>query len=197
MGTSKAMLPFGGETMLQRVVRLLADEVSWIVVVAANDQKLPALPPQVRVTHDRTPNLGPLEGIAVGLLALQPHDCDVYVTSCDVPRLKTSLVRYLFAQLKHHDIVVPQDEQHFHPLAAVYRSSILPLVESLLAQNMRRPAFLFQQVNTRAIQVDQLRFIDPELATLDNLNTPEDYQRALERENIAPPTPDSYPNQTT
>ena len=38
MGAAKAMLPFGPETMLQRVVRLLGTTVSPIVAVAARDQ---------------------------------------------------------------------------------------------------------------------------------------------------------------
>ncbi len=45
MGVPKATLPFGPETMLQRVVRLLGTVVSPIVVVAARDQELPELPP--------------------------------------------------------------------------------------------------------------------------------------------------------
>ena len=47
MGTSKALLPFGSETMLQRVVRLLRTEVSPIAAVAAVDQVLPELPAYV------------------------------------------------------------------------------------------------------------------------------------------------------
>jgi molybdenum cofactor guanylyltransferase len=43
MGSSKALLPFGPETMLQRVVRLLSSVVSPIVVVAAVNQELPEL----------------------------------------------------------------------------------------------------------------------------------------------------------
>ena len=35
MGTPKATLPFGPETMLQRVVRLLAAAVAPVIVVAA------------------------------------------------------------------------------------------------------------------------------------------------------------------
>ena len=46
MGTSKALLPFGGETMLQRIVRLLGTVASPLVVVAAAGQPLPNLPPR-------------------------------------------------------------------------------------------------------------------------------------------------------
>src|SRR6476619_864368 len=62
MGTAKATLPFGNETMLQRVVRLLETAVSPIVVVAAREQALPALPAHVAVTRDEREAKGPLEG---------------------------------------------------------------------------------------------------------------------------------------
>ena len=52
MGVPKATLPFGPETMLQRVVRLLGTVVSPIVVVAAREQSLPQLPDGVMVAHD-------------------------------------------------------------------------------------------------------------------------------------------------
>ncbi len=52
MGSPKALLPFGSETMLQRVVRLLGSVVSPIVVVAAPDQQLPPLPQGIVITRD-------------------------------------------------------------------------------------------------------------------------------------------------
>ncbi|MCA9117229.1 MAG: NTP transferase domain-containing protein, partial [Planctomycetaceae bacterium] len=41
MGQPKHLLPFGDETMLQRVVRTLSAVVSPVVVVAARGQQLP------------------------------------------------------------------------------------------------------------------------------------------------------------
>ena len=72
MGTSKALLPFGPETMLQRVVRLLGTVVAPIVAVAATDQVLPALPAGVIVTRDEREGRGPLEALRAGLKALPP-----------------------------------------------------------------------------------------------------------------------------
>ena len=60
MGRPKLSLPFGNETMLARVVRVLSEVVSPIVVVAAVDQELPPLPSDVIVTRDKQPDLGPL-----------------------------------------------------------------------------------------------------------------------------------------
>src|SRR6476620_9886109 len=85
MGTSKAMLPFGPETMLQRVVRLLGTVVSPIIVVAAPEQSLPKLPDEVAVICDEREHRGPLEGLRVGLKALPNFVEAAYVTGCDVP----------------------------------------------------------------------------------------------------------------
>ena len=178
MGTSKALLPFGPETMLQRVVRLLETVVSPIVVVAAPDQQLPALPPAVIVTRDEREGRGPLEGLRAGLKAL-PADVDAaYVTSCDVPLLDPGFVRQMIDLADGYDVAVVEQDGFAHPLSAVYRRATLPHVEDLLANDRLRPAFLFEAVNTRRVSPVQMTS-DPELRTLRNLNTTEDYQRAL------------------
>jgi molybdopterin-guanine dinucleotide biosynthesis protein A len=178
MGSSKALLPFGPETMLQRVVRLLGEVVSPIVVVAAVGQELPELLPEVIVTYDENEGRGPLEGLRAGLKAL-PQDVDaVYVTSCDVPLLVPGFVRQMFDLANGYDIAVMEIEGFTHPLSAVYRRSTLPFVEDLLARDRLRPVFLFDAVNTRRVRREQMT-ADPDLRTLRNLNTREDYDRAL------------------
>lgn len=52
MGRPKAWLPFGGELMLPRVVRLLSEVVSPVIVVAAPEQELPPLPAGIAVVRD-------------------------------------------------------------------------------------------------------------------------------------------------
>ena len=178
MGTSKAMLPFGPETMLQRVVRLLDSVVSLIVVVAASDQQLPHLAPTVIVTRDEREGRGPLEGLRAGLKALPPDVERAYVTSCDVPLLEPGFVRQMLDLADGYDIAVVEIDGFTHPLSAVYRRGTLPHVEDLLAHDRLRPAFLFEAVNTRRVAPAQLT-ADPGLRTLRNLNTREDYEQAL------------------
>jgi molybdopterin-guanine dinucleotide biosynthesis protein A len=178
MGTSKALLPFGPETMLQRVVRLLGEIVSPIVVVAAVDQELPDLPAEVIVTRDEREGRGPLEGLRAGLKALPESVEAAYVTSCDVPLLVPDFVRQMLDLAHGHDVTVMEVEGFTHPLSAVYRRATLTHVEELLAQNRLRPVFLFDAVNTRRVRPDEMT-ADPGLRTLRNLNTREDYERAL------------------
>ena len=179
MGLPKATLPFGPELMLQRVVRLLSTVVHPLVVVSAPGQELPSLPNDVMVTFDERGGRGPLQGLAAGLSAISPHADAAYATSCDVPLLKPSFVQAMIDRLANADIAVPEENGFAHPLAAVYRTSVLLHIHELLAVDRLRPAFLFERTTTNHIPVGELRTVDPALLTLRNLNRPEDYRLAL------------------
>ncbi len=179
MGSSKAMLPFGSETMLQRVVRLLGAVVSPVVVVAASGQDLPPLPPSVIVARDEREGRGPLEGLRAGLKALPEQVDAAYVTSCDVPLLVPAFVEQMIRLLGDSEISVMEIDGFAHPLSAVYRRRTLPHIEALLSADRLRPVFLFEAVNTRRVQPSEMTHADPKLLTLRNLNTPEDYNEAL------------------
>ena len=179
MGVPKASLPFGSETMLQRVVRLLGTVVSPIVVVAARDQPLPPLPDAVRVTRDEREAKGPLEGIRAGLSALPESADAAYITSCDVPLLVPAFVERMIELMGNHDIAVMEVDGFPHPLSAIYRRDTLPHVERLLGADRLRPVFLFDAVRTRRVKPEEMTIVDPELRTLRNLNTQEEYRAAL------------------
>ena len=179
MGVPKATLPFGPETMLQRVVRLLGTVVSPIVVVAAREQVLPELPDDIVVTHDERDQRGPLEGLRAGLKALPSSVEFAYITSCDVPLLVPEFVDRMVELLGDHDIAVMEIDGFPHPLSAVYRRDTLPHVENLLQNDRLRPVFLFDAVRTRRVRPEEMISVDPKLRTLRNLNTREDYLAAL------------------
>jgi len=179
MGVSKAMLPFGSESMLQRVVRVLSEVVEPIVVVAAVDQQLPPLPRDVIVARDERECRGPLEGLRAGIVAIGGRAEAVYATSCDVPLLSAKFVRAMIAQLGERDAAVPVDGEFYHPLAAVYRTSTAGAMEQLLDQEHRRTSELFALLSTNRVPLGELQDIDPELLALLNVNTPDEYARAL------------------
>ena len=186
MGVPKATLPFGPETMLQRVVRLLGTIVSPVVVVAAQGQPLPKLPDEIIVTYDEREQRGPLEGLRAGLKAL-PNSVDIaYITSCDVPLLVPRFVERMIELLGDHDIVVMEIDGFPHPLSAVYRRDTLPHVELLLAKDKLRPVFLFDAVRTRRVRPEEMVSVDRELLTLRNLNSREDYLQALSEAGLSP-----------
>jgi molybdopterin-guanine dinucleotide biosynthesis protein A len=181
MGRDKATLPFGPELMLQRVVRLISQAVdrSSMVVVAAPNQSLPPLPAEVAVARDAEEYRGPLAGLATGLRALAERSDAVYATACDVPLLVPAFVGRMFELLGDFDIAVPFDGEHHHPLAAVYRPTVLAHVERLLDSGRARPRLLFDEVPTREVSIDDVHDADPQLCTLANLNYEQDYLSAL------------------
>jgi molybdopterin-guanine dinucleotide biosynthesis protein A len=187
MGRPKAWLPFGSEVLLQRVVRILGETVENIVVVAAPEQDLPLLPAEVRVVRDAERGRGPLQGLAAGLAALRGQVDAAYLSGCDVPFLRATLVRRLRDLLGSHAICVPRVGDYLHPLAAVYRIEVAEAVQRLLAAERLRPVFLFEELPTRIVTAEELIDVDPALESFRNLNTPEDYQTALRHAETADP----------
>ena len=179
MGRAKALLPFGEETLLQRIVRVLSSVVEEIVVVRHGNQALPALPDAVVVVEDEIDDQGPLGGLVPGLRASRADA--VYASGCDVPFLSPAFVTRLFDRLGDHDVAVAETDGFAHPLAAVYRPRVRPVMERLLEARRRRPIFLFEEVPTVRVTADDLRAVDPTLDSLDNLNTPAAYEEALRR----------------
>jgi molybdopterin-guanine dinucleotide biosynthesis protein A len=179
MGRPKAWLPFAGEIMLPRVVRLLGEVVRPVIVVAAPDQELPPLPTDVVIARDDERGRGPLQGLAAGLATLRGRAEAAYLSSCDVPFLRPAFVQRLIDLLGEHSICVPRVGDHHHPLAAVYRLGVADAVVELLAANRLRPFFLFEKVPTRVVAAPELADVDPTFQTLRNLNTPDEYESAL------------------
>jgi molybdenum cofactor guanylyltransferase len=179
MGRPKAWLPFGEELLLQRVVRLLGGAVRPIVVVAAPDQDVPALPADVEITRDAQLGRGPLQGLLAGLSALKGRADAVYLSSCDAPFLKPEFVRRMIELLGDHSICVLRVGEYHHSLAAIYRLDVLEAVTRLLTANRLGLFSLFSEVPTRVVEAAELADVDPTLGTLRNLNTREEYEVAL------------------
>jgi molybdopterin-guanine dinucleotide biosynthesis protein A len=179
MGRPKAWLPFGNELMLPRVVRILAGEVSPVVVVAAPGQDLPPLPAAVEIVRDREEGRGPLEGLAAGLDALHGRADAVYLSACDAPFLRREFIRRMIALIGDSWICAPRLAGFHEPLAAVYRIEVLDAVQRLLRENRFGPTGLFDSAPTRSVDPSELSDVDPTLESLRNLNTREDYEAAL------------------
>jgi molybdenum cofactor guanylyltransferase len=185
IGTAKALLPFGAETMLARVVRRLGAATARIVVVAARDQPLPPLPPEIIIVRDRQPVRGPLEGLRTGLAALD-GSCDAaFLTGCDGPLLVPAFVRRLHDLLGEYDIAMPLVAGTHEPLSAIYRVRLLGLIDELLANRRAGPVELARRASTRLVSADELRQADSELDTLMDVDNPEDYQAALRRAGLS------------
>jgi molybdopterin-guanine dinucleotide biosynthesis protein A len=180
MGRPKAWLPFGPERLLQRVVRLVGTVARPIVVVAAPGQELPELPRDVAILRDPVAGWGPLQGLAAGL-AGWPDPVDlVYATGTDVPFLEPRWISRLVELIDANDLAVPRVGERYHPLAALYRrEGVFDVIEHMLSEDQLKLQRIVERVRSRVVSEDEMRSVDPRLATLRNLNCPRDYAQAL------------------
>ena len=176
MGRPKALLPFDGEPLIAHMVRRLARVFPETVVVAAPDQELPLLP--VTLARDEVAYQGPVSGIYHGLQAATKEVC--FVTSCDAPFLSLPLISHLISQIGDADVVVPYWQERFQPLHALYRTSVASLLKDQLERGELRPIFLYDKVRTRKIHEDEIRRLDPDGFSMLNMNSPADYEAALQ-----------------
>jgi molybdenum cofactor guanylyltransferase len=187
MGCDKNWLPFGPhETMLQRIVRLVNEAVPAenIVCVAAPGQLLPALRAGLRIVHDAQLHQGPLAGLAEGFKAFEGRGDAIFAVSCDAPLLVPAVIARLFDLLGDQQIAAPHDGEHWHPLAAVYRTSLRPQIESLLAVGKRSVVSLLDGADTRRVTPSDLQDVDPQLNSFVSCNSPEDYEAAKIRAGV-------------
>jgi molybdenum cofactor guanylyltransferase len=190
MGRPKAHLEWHGSTLLHRVCGLIGRVVDGpVVVVRAPGQELPPLPTGVEVTQDAHGGRGPLQGLAAGLSAVDGRASVAYVSSTDVPLLHPAFVNAVLRASGRDDVDValPVAQGFRHPLAAAYRTSLLPAVEELIATDRMRPAFLFERCRVHQLSEEELladRALaqgDPSLLSLLNVNDPQEYERARAR----------------
>ena len=187
MGHSKAMLPIGQSTMIEHMVLKLLELTDQIVVVKSPEQQLPALPGNVRIRNDAELFQGPLAGMAEGLAAIDGMAEFAFITAVDTPLLKLEIVEELYRRIAFSgdDIIMPSDQEFHFPLAAIYRiAQVLPKARELLSQGRKRPVFLMDDLNAMAVSMTELRAIDPNLESFENMNSRSDYRKIMERMNL-------------
>ncbi len=169
MGRPKALLRWEGGTLVEHAVATLRRVVDSVVVVASADLAVPEMA-DVRVVRDRDPNLGPLGGIRE---ALEASEADlIFVTSTDAPFLTTAFVERV---LSFGTAAAPRVDGWVQTLSAAYPKALAAEASRLIAEERMRPLFLLEAGSFRPIEPDEL----PDLDSLRNLNTPDDYLEAV------------------
>ena len=82
--------------------------------------------------------------------------------------------------------VIPEVGGKLQPLHAVYRKRCASAIESLAAGEKRLTASA-SAINARKVGEDEIRKLDPQLNSFFNVNTPEDYRRALKLAGLVSP----------
>lgn len=177
MGADKALLRLGGEPFVGRVGRALAAVAPRVRVISSRHESS-AFP--FEVVPDRFEGRGAIGGLHAALKACEA--AWAVVVSCDLPFVTGELLARL-ASLRGPGVeaIAPtQEDGRRQPLCALYaRDACLPVVERLILAGELRPRALLSQVRSRLVGFEELKDLDGSGLFFSNVNTPEDYRRAL------------------
>lgn len=199
MGYDKFRLRLGEQTFLACVGKKLLQNFQGPVICVTSSESIAAVEtaakdlPQNRlqIVADERGDSGPLEGIRVGLKTAQPFSEWAFVTSCDVPMIASSVLQLLQSIAGSVDddteAIVPASASRIFGMTALYRTASHPKIDSLIEQGQLRVTGLATQLETKIVDIDELKAIDPPLDSVRNLNSPEHYLRFLSEKGFACP----------
>jgi molybdopterin-guanine dinucleotide biosynthesis protein A len=175
MGSDKAMLEFGGVTLLERALqtgRAIAEKV-YIVGPRERYGQFGA------VVEDIHTNCGPLGGIHAALSATTT-DLNLML-SVDMPLMTASFLKWLVrqAQAAPELIVVPDALGGLQPLCAIYRGQARAAAEEALKRGDYKISHLFMAVPTRCVTEQQIIAAGFSPDIFRNVNTSEEYAALL------------------
>jgi molybdopterin-guanine dinucleotide biosynthesis protein A len=184
MGRDKAWLELEGQTLLARVIELLAGRCAPIVVSARPGQVLPEVVGiEVWRVDDPTADAGPLVGLHGALERLAAAGVTTgYLGSCDAAALSERHVELMLERLRTSSgaiAAVPvESDGRRHPLAAALDVvGMRARTAAQLAAHDQRLQTLFRGPGIVAVPVAELP--DPEV--LAPCNTPEQWAALLTR----------------
>jgi molybdopterin-guanine dinucleotide biosynthesis protein A len=173
MGVNKAMLEIGGKPLIRILIDCIRPVTDRILISSNDTQSYRFL--DFPVIPDHFPGNGPLAGFHSAMLHTS---CSLYIMlACDLPKLKTPLLRSLVALAEGFDAAVPRTTDGIiHPLCAVYRNTCLPSIERALARGANKVirTFLDDRLAVRWVTPEEGKFKDNDLV---NINTPEDLKK--------------------
>jgi molybdenum cofactor guanylyltransferase len=177
-GRPKALLPLGDARIIDHQLAALR-RVAAEVFIVANEPALYAAF-GVPVIGDRVPAGGAMAGLHAAVSAARaPY---TVVLACDLPFVTAAFAQALAdaALEARADVALPRTADGLHPLCACWAAAAAPVLEQAMAASRRRIIDALASLRVRELDPDEVARFDPEGRLLLNVNTPEDYARALQ-----------------
>lgn len=167
MGIDKSMLPVKGRPIIENICEQLRSGFEKLLISTNERNKFSFL--GFEVVSDRVSGKGPLMGIASTLVA---SDNELnFVVACDIPHIRMTFIRRMLSQAAQGgaDIVVPMTRDgQCEPLYAVYRKSVVRIMNEALSKDHRKLTDIFARCEVEFVELK---------ASLPNLNTIAKYRQ--------------------
>jgi molybdopterin-guanine dinucleotide biosynthesis protein A len=180
MGRPKHQLELGGETLLARQVRLLHVVCASVSVITSPENHAAIRTAGFPTLRDLIPHCGPLGGMYTGL-SISRTEFNLFL-GCDCPFVAVRFLRFLCRQAlaTAAQVTIPLcDHDRYEPLCAVYRRSARVAIRASLLRGDYKISSFFRHVVRETIRLPELKVMGFNEQMFANLNTPEDYQKAV------------------
>ena len=175
-GQPKALLPLGGQRIIERVVDVVRAVTDDVLLVTNTPELYADL--HLPMVADVFPDHGSLGGIYSGLWSAEGDAA--FTVACDMPFLTPAVARLVIDRAHEADVVVPKVGDQFETLHACYGKACLRPMESRLRAGQLKIVGFFPDVRVLVIsEADVARWRDPAVVFM-NVNTPEELARARE-----------------
>jgi molybdenum cofactor guanylyltransferase len=175
-GREKYFFLRNGKTFIQHILEALRGVVDEVVLAARDPAQCERFShlAGVRCVPDIRKGVGPTGGLHAGVL--EARGDLVLVVACDMPCINARVLGHLFSLMDDYDAVIPAwNPEMLEPLHAVYRrSALLAYLEEPGHRSLRE---MVKGMRVRYVEIEELRRMDPELASFTNINKIEDLEK--------------------
>jgi len=180
MGEDKALKPFLGRPLIQRVIDRLTPIADELIVTTNRPADYQFL--NLRLIPDLKPGRGALGGLYTAIASASSPL--VAVVACDMPFASTVFFEGASRLMVEEDadVVIAKTDEGYEPLHALYRrETCLPAIESAISADQWKVISWFPQVTVRTLAPDEVKSFDHSGLCFWNLNTPEEFVEAERR----------------
>jgi molybdopterin-guanine dinucleotide biosynthesis protein A len=185
MGEDKALKPFLGHPLIQRVIERLSPLADEMLVTTnrpddyafLNASTSPAQ--RIRLVPDLVAGRGALGGLYTALASANGDM--VAVVACDMPFASPSLIEAATRLMVNEDadVVIAKTAEGHEPFHAVYRrATCVPAIRSAIEADKWKVIAWFPAVKVHELSPDEVRKYDPSGLCFWNVNTPEEFAEA-------------------
>ena len=185
MGEDKALKPFLGRPLVQRVIERLRPIADELIMTTNRPEDYASF--NLPLFTDLKPGRGALGGLYTALYSAKYPV--VAVAACDMPFANAELFKAASEIMvkEEADVVIAQTEAGYEPLHAVYRrKTCVPAIEAAIDSGQWRVNEWFPQVRMRLLTPDEVRRYDPNGLAFLNINTPEGFAQAERQAHESP-----------
>lgn len=174
IGTNKAFLKVGEKSIIENTISLLTPLFDSLIIVANSTHLYRSL--ELKVVKDVEPGMGPLGGIYSGLLS--SNSKWNFVVGCDMPFLKSDLIKYMKEKCDDFNAVVPKLDGYYESLHSFYSRNCLNFIKEQLAQSDLRVNSLFEKIKVCEITEEEIKRFGDTRKLFFNINTLSDLSYA-------------------